>query len=150
MPYEQYLVYAKIANLCRVRLDCGTYKMRFGEVCLKKESCWAHDEEAVKIHGKYYHDFPIGILPETCRTTAENHLAVLACSGQFYLCIWDRSGTPRAVHLLADAQKIISVSVTNQNHVEVVCQNSGNKHCRAIFACDAANQTAIVADPDRD
>ena len=65
LSYEQYLIYAKIANLCQVRMDCGTYKMRFGEVCLKKEACWSHDADAVKTFGKYYYDFPIEILPES-------------------------------------------------------------------------------------
>ena len=76
-PYEQYLIYAKIANFCHVRLNCGTYKMRFGEVCLKKEACWAYDTDAVKTFGKYYHDFPVSILPETCRKNETGYIAVL-------------------------------------------------------------------------
>ena len=98
LPYEQYLVYAKIANLCQVRLNCGTYKMRFGEVCLKKEASWAYDADAVKTFGKYYHDFPISILPETCRKNEAGYIAVLQSAKGLYLCTWDLDGMPLAVH----------------------------------------------------
>ena len=86
LPYEQYLVYAKIANFCQVRLNCGTYKMRFGEVCLKREAGWAYDADAVKTFGKYYHDFPTALVPESCQRNENNYIAVLR-GGKFFLSL---------------------------------------------------------------
>ena len=142
LPYEQYLVYAKIANFCQVRLDCGTYKMRFGEVCLKKEACWAYDADAVKTFGKYYHDFPISILPETCRNNGNGYIAVLQSAKTLYLCIWDQTGSPLAVHPLKDVKKIVS-TVPDSEKVEVTCIDKQEKKCKFIFNLNERNQTKI-------
>ena len=142
LPYEQYLVYAKIANFCQVRLNCGDYKMRFGEVCLKKEAGWAHDAEAVKTFGKYYHDFPISILPETCRNNGNGYIAVLQSAKTLYLCIWDQTGSPLAVHPLKDVKKIVS-TVPDSEKVEVTCIDKQKKQCKFIFNLNERNQTKI-------
>jgi len=142
LPYEQYLVYAKIANFCQVRLDCGTYKMRFGEVCLKREACWAYDADAVKTFGKYYHDFPISILPETCRNNENGYIAVLQSAKTLYLCIWDQTGSPLAVHPLKDVKKIVS-TVPDSGKVEVTCIDKQKKQCKFIFNLNERNQTKI-------
>ena len=142
LPYEQYLVYAKIANFCQVRLNCGTYKMRFGEVCLKKEAGWAYDADAVKTFGKYYHDFPISILPETCRTNDNGYIAVLQSAKTLYLCIWDQTGSPLAVHPLKDVKKIVS-TVPDSEKVEVTCTDKQKKQCKFIFNLNERNQTKI-------
>ncbi|MBR2440390.1 MAG: hypothetical protein IKB25_09365 [Lentisphaeria bacterium] len=143
LPFEQYLIYAKIANLCQVRLGHGTYKMRFGEICLKKEACWAYDEGAVKTHGKYYHDFPVGLLPETCYKTSKNYIAVMSSGRQFYLCIWDRCGIVLAVYPLVDATKIIKVSIINENGVEIVFQSNTKKNKIKTFSINKNNQIKI-------
>ena len=142
LPYEQYLVYAKIANFCQVRLDCGTYKMRFGEVCLKKEASWAHDAKTVKTFGKYYYDFPISILPETCRNNGNGYIAVLQSAKTLYLCIWDQTGSPLAVHPLRDVKKIVS-TVLNSEKVEVTCIDKQEKQCKFILNLNERNQTKI-------
>lgn len=142
LPYEQYLVYAKIANFCQVRLDCGTCKMRFGEVCLKKEAGWAYDADAVKTFGKYYHDFPISILPETCRKNENGYIAVLQSAKMLYLCIWDQTGTSIAVHPLRDVKKIVS-TVPDSEKVEVTCIDKQKKQCKFIFNLNERNQTKI-------
>ena len=149
LPYKQYLVYAKIANLCKVPLDCGTYKMRFGEVCLKKEACWAYDAKDVKIFGKYYHDFPIGILPESCNRTPENYIAIVSSLKKFYLCIWDFNGMPIAVYSLADANKIQSVSVTAQETVEVVYENSNKAQQKSTFIMNNTNENKILTEKEQ-
>ena len=149
LPYKQYLVYAKIANLCKVPLDCGTYKMRFGEVCLKKEACWAYDAKDVKIFGKYYHDFPIGILPESCNRTPENYIAIVSSLKKFYLCIWDFNGMPIAVYSLADAKKIQSVSVTAQKTVEVVYENSNKAQQKSTFIMNNTNENKILTEKEQ-
>ncbi|MBO7328565.1 MAG: hypothetical protein J6W00_07335 [Lentisphaeria bacterium] len=146
LPYEQYLVYAKIANFCQVRLDCGTYRMRFGEVCLKKEAGWAYDAKSVKTFGKYYHDFPIGILPESCCRTPGNYIAVVSSAQKFYLCIWDFSGIPMAVYSLADAKTIQSVSVTEQKTVEVVYKNSDKVQQKSMFVINKINENKILTE----
>ena len=142
LPYEQYLIYAKIANFCQVRLNCGNYKMRFGEVCLKKEACWAYDADAVKTFGKYYHDFPISILPETCRNNGNGYIAVLQSAKTLYLCIWDQTGSPLAVHPLKDVKKIVS-TVPDSEKVEVTCIDKQEKQCKFIFNLNERNQTKI-------
>ncbi len=142
LPYEQYLVYAKIANFCQVRLNCGTYKMRFGEVCLKREADWAYDADAVKTFGKYYHDFPISILPETCRNNENGYIAVLQSAKTLYLCIWDQTGSPLAVHPLKDVKKIVS-TVPDSEKVEVTCIDKQKKQCKFIFNLNERNQTKI-------
>ena len=142
LPYEQYLVYAKIANFCQVRLNCGTYKMRFGEVCLKREADWAYDADAVKTFGKYYHDFPISILPETCRNNGNGYIAVLQSAKTLYLCIWDQTGSPLAVHPLKDVKKIVS-TVPDSEKVEVTCTDKQKKQCKFIFNLNERNQTKI-------
>ena len=140
--YEQYLVYAKIANFCQVRLNCGDYKMRFGEVCLKKEAGWAYDADAVKTFGKYYHDFPISILPETCRNNENGYIAVLQSAKTLYLCIWDQTGSPLAVHPLKDVKKIVS-TVPDSEKVEVTCIDKQKKQYKFIFNLNERNQTKI-------
>ena len=142
LPYEQYLVYAKIANFCQVRLDCGTFRMRFGEVCLKKEASWAHDAKTVKTFGKYYYDFPISILPETCRNNGNGYIAVLQSAKTLYLCIWDQTGSPLAVHPLKDVKKIVS-TVPDSEKVEVTCIDKQKKQCKFIFNLNERNQTKI-------
>ena len=142
LPYEQYLIYAKIANFCQVRLDCGTFRMRFGEVCLKKEASWAYDADAVKTFGKYYHDFPISILPETCRNNGNGYIAVLQSAKTLYLCIWDQTGSPLAVHPLKDVKKIVS-TVPDLEKVEVTCIDKQKKQCKFIFNLNERNQTKI-------
>ena len=142
LPYEQYLIYAKIANFCQVRLDCGTFRMRFGEVCLKKEASWAYDADAVKTFGKYYHDFPISILPETCRNNGNGYIAVLQSAKTLYLCIWDQTGSPLAVHPLKDVKKIVS-TVPDSEKVEVTCIDKQKKQCKFIFNLNERNQTKI-------
>ena len=142
LPYEQYLVYAKIANFCQVRLDCGTYKMHFGEVCLKREAGWAYDADAVKTFGKYYHDFPISILPETCRNNENGYIAVLQSAKTLYLCVWDQTGSPLAVHPLKDIKKIVS-TVPDSEKVEVTCIDKQEKQCKFIFNLNERNQTKI-------
>ena len=142
LPYEQYLVYAKIANFCQVRLNCGTYKMRFGEVCLKREASWAYDAKAVKNFGKYYHDFPISILPETCRKNENGYIAVLQSAKMLYLCVWDQTGMPYAVHPLNNVKKIVS-TVPDSEKVEVTCIDKQEKQCKFIFNLNERNQTKI-------
>ena len=142
LPYEQYLIYAKIANFCQVRLDCGTFRMRFGEVCLKKEASWAYDADAVKTFGKYYHDFPISILPETCRNNGNGYIAVLQSAKTLHLCIWDQTGSPLAVHPLKDVKKIVS-TVPDSEKVEVTCIDKQKKQCKFIFNLNERNQTKI-------
>ena len=142
LPYEQYLIYAKIANFCQVRLDCGTFRMRFGEVCLKKEASWAYDADAVKTFGKYYHDFPISILPETCRNNGNGYIAVLQSAKTLYLCIWDQTGSPLAVHPLKDVKKIV-LTVSDSEKVEVTCIDKQKKQCKFIFNLNERNQTKI-------
>ena len=142
LPYEQYLVYAKIANFCQVRLDCGTFRMRLGEVCLKREAGWAYDADAVKTFGKYYHDFPISILPETCRNNGNGYIAVLQSAKTLYLCIWDQTGSPLAVHPLKDVKKIVS-TVPDSEKVEVTCIDKQEKQCKFIFNLNERNQTKI-------
>lgn len=143
LPYEQYLVYAKIANFCQVRLDCGTYKMRFGEVCLKKEASWAHDADAVKTFGKYYHDFPISILPETCRKNGNGYIAVLQNAKTLYLCIWDQTGAPLAVHPLRDTKKIVAVTV-EVGKVKITGTDKQEKQSNFTFDLNKSNQTKIL------
>lgn len=142
LPYEQYLVYAKIANFCQVRLNCGTYKMRFGEVCLKREACWAYDADAVKTFGKYYHDFPTALIPESCQRNENNYIAVLQGGKLFYLCLWDQTGMPYAVHPLNNVKKIVS-TVLNSEKVEVTCIDKQEKQCKFIFNLNERNQTKI-------
>ena len=142
LPYEQYLVYAKIANFCQVRLNCGDYKMRFGEVCLKKEAGWAYDADAVKTFGKYYHDFPISILPETCRKNENGYIAVLQSAKMLYLCIWEQTGAPLAVHPLNNVKKIVS-TVPDSEKVEINCIDKQEKQCKFIFNLNERNQTKI-------
>lgn len=142
LPYEQYLIYAKIANFCQVRLDCVTFRMRFGEACLKKEASWAYDADAVKTFGKYYHDFPISILPETCRNNGNGYIAVLQSAKTLYLCIWDQTGSPLAVHPLKDVKKIVS-TVPDSEKVEVTCIDKQKKQCKFIFNLNERNQTKI-------
>ena len=142
LPYEQYLVYAKIANFCQVRLDCGTYKMRFGEVCLKKEATWAYDADAVKTFGKYYHDFPTALVPESCQRSENNYVAVLQNGKLFYLCLWDQTGMPYAVHPLNNIKKIVS-TVPDSEKVEVTCIDKQEKQCKFIFNLNERNQTKI-------
>ncbi len=142
LPYEQYLVYAKIANFCQVRLDCGTYKMRFGEVCLKREASWAYDADAVKTFGKYYHDFPTALVPESCQRSENNYVAVLQNGKLFYLCLWDQTGMPYAVHPLNNIKKIVS-TVPDSEKVEVTCIDKQEKQCKFIFNLNERNQTKI-------
>jgi hypothetical protein len=149
LPYEQYLIYAKIANFCHVRLDCGTCKMRFGEVCLKKEACWAHDADAVKTFGKYYYDFPIEILPESCCRTPENYIAVISSAQKFYLCIWDFNGMPMAVYSLADAKKIKSVSAADQKTIDVVYENSDKVQQKSTFIINKTNENKILTENEQ-
>ena len=139
LPYEQYLVYAKIANFCQVRLDCGTFRMRFGEVCLKKEACWAHDADAVKTFGKYYHDFPIRILPETCRKNEIGYIAVLQSKKTLCLCIWNQNGTPFAVHPLKDIRKIVTVTIETDG-VKIIGSDKQEKQYEFSFSLDESNQ----------
>ena len=143
LPYEQYLVYAKIANFCQVRLDCGTYKMRFGEVCLKEEASWAYDAGAVKTFGKYYHDFPICILPETCRKNESGYVAVLQSSKALYLCIWDLAGMPLAVHVMKNVKKIPSISL-NMDTVEIIGIGPQSKQQKFIFKLNESNHIKIL------
>ena len=143
LPYKRYLIYAKIANFCHVRLDCGTYKMRFGEVCLKKEACWAHDADAVKTFGKYYHDFPVSILPEACRKHETGYVAVLKSAKDLYLCIWDQTGTPFAVHPLKDVKKIVAVTV-EVDEVKIAGIDKQEKQYNFTFNLNESNQTKIL------
>ena len=143
LPYEQYLVYAKIANLCQVRLNCGTFKMRFGEVCLKKEACWAHDADAVKTFGKYYHDFPIRILPKTCRKNDTGYIAVLQSKKTPYLCIWDQNGSPLAVHSLNDVKKIVTVTI-DADKAEIISADKQGKQYKFTFNLKESNQLKIL------
>ena len=143
LPYEQYLVYAKIANLCQVRMNCGTYKMRFGEVCLKKEACWAHDADAVKTFGKYYHDFPVSILPETCRKHETGYVAVLKSTKNLYLCIWDQNGVPYAVHHLSGVQKIVTVTI-DADKVNIIGSDKQQKQYNFTFSLNESNQLKIL------
>lgn len=142
LPYEQYLVYAKIANFCQVRLNCGTYKMRFGEVCLKREAGWAYDADAVKTFGKYYHYFPTALVPESCQRNENNYIAVLQGGKFFYLCLWDQTGMPYAVYPLNNVKKIVS-TVLDSEKVEVTCIDKQEKQCKFIFNLNERNQTKI-------
>ena len=144
LPYEQYLVYAKIANLCQVRLDCGTYKMRFGEVCLKKEACWAHDTDEVKTFGKYYHDFPIRILPATCRKNDTGYIAVLQSAKSLYLCIWDQNGTPFAVHPLNGVQNIVTLTI-DAGKAAIIGSDKQKKQHNLLFDLNESNRTKILS-----
>ena len=142
LPYEQYLIYAKIANFCQVRLNCGTYKMRFGEVCLKREADWAYDADAVKTFGKYYHYFPTALVPESCQRNENNYIAVLQDGKFFYLCLWDQTGMPYAVHPLNNVKKIFS-TVLDSEKVEINCIDKQEKQCKFIFNLNERNQTKI-------
>ena len=146
-PYSQYLTYAKIANLCQVRLDCGTYKMRFGEVCVKKEASWAYDEEEVKVHGKYYHDFATSIIPESCLRDENNFAAVLHAVKGLYLCIWDKNGDPVAVHFLKDISEIDSTKL-DAGKVKITGTDKQKKQQTFIFDLNEKNQTGIPSGED--
>ena len=143
LSYQQYLIYAEIANTCRVRLDHGSYKMQFGEVCLKKEACWAHDEEAVKTFGKYYYEFPVNILPETCCKIPPYYFCVLNSYRKFYLCIWNDQGIPFAVHPLPETKKILSASFAKGNHIEVTYENNRKRQETVRFIINKPNQIRI-------
>lgn len=143
LPYEKYLIYAKIANLCQVRLDCGTYKMRFGEVCLKKEACWAYDADDVKTFGKYYHDFPVSILPKTCRKNESGYIAVLQSAKGLYLCTWNLDGMPIAVHSLKEIKKISSATF-NADNVEIIGTDKQEKQYKFTFNLNESNQLKIL------
>ena len=143
LPYEQYLVYAKIANFCQVRLDCGTFRMRFGEVCLKKEAGWAYDADAVKTFGKYYHDFPISILPETCRKNENGYIAVLQSAKTLCLCIWDQTGALLAVHPLKDVTKIVAVIVEGDK-VKITGIDKQGKQYKFTFTLNESNRIKIL------
>ena len=143
LPYEQYLVYAKIANFCQVRLNCGDYKMRFGEVCLKKEAGWAYDADAVKTFGKYYHDFPISILPETCRNNDNGYIAVLQSAKTLYLCTWDQTGSPLAVHPLKDVKKIGTVTIESDG-IKIIGTDKQGKQYKFTFTLNESNRIKIL------
>ena len=143
LPYEQYLVYAKIANFCQVRLNCGTYKMRFGEVCLKREAGWAYDADAVKTFGKYYHDFPISILPETCRKNENGYIAVLQSAKKLYLCVWAQTGTPIAVHPLRDVKKIGTVTIESDG-IKIIGTDKQGKQYKFTFTLNESNRIKIL------
>ena len=123
LPYEQYLIYAKIANFCQVRLDCGTYKMRFGEVCLKKEASWAYDADALKTFGRYYHDFPINILPETCRKYENGYIAGVVGRSDYYEIL---NGDTGEMVAMADYAKLKDLrNKYQQTHPEIDVPGSG-------------------------
>ena len=116
--------------------------MRFGEVCLKKEACWAHDADAVKTFGKYYHYFPTALVPESCQCNENNYIAVLQSGKLFYLCLWDQTGMPYAVHPLNNVKKIVS-TVSDSEKVEINCIDKQEKQCKFIFNLNERNQTKI-------
>lgn len=154
LPYQEYLVYAKIANFCQVRLDCGTYQMRFGEVCVKKLADWFLDDKTVEVYGKYYHDFPTGILPESCRAvTLGNetfYLAVLddrkadgMWQKSFYLCSWDGGGLPLAVHVLEDFQTLAALAVSGNGKITIRYENARKEQVEKSFSVRETNSAAI-------
>ena len=143
LPYQQYLIYAKIANLCKVRLTSGTYKMRFGEICLKKTACWAGDEDAEKTFGKYYHSFPVSIVAETCQKTEGGFYAVLQAGKTLYFCVWDSSGMPLAVHSLGNVKKVVSVTPDKSGSVEIVCLNKNKGQQKSTIDLSEQNQSKI-------
>ena len=142
LPYEQYLIYAKIANFCQVRLACGTYKIRFGEICLQKEAAWAYDKNAVKTYGKFYHSFPVALIPESCQRNENTYAAVLRSGKLFYFCIWDQTGMPFAVHPLNNVKKIVS-TVLDAEKAAISCIDKQEKQCKFIFNLNERNQTKI-------
>ena len=116
--------------------------MRFGEVCLKKEASWAYDADAVKTFGKYYHDFPIRILPENCRKNEAGYIAVLQSKKTLYLCIWDQNGTPLAVNPLNGVQKIVKLTI-EADKAEILGIDKLEKQYKSTFNLKENNQLKI-------
>lgn len=110
LPWEQYKVYAKIANFCRVPIGDGLHKMKFGEVKRVLDAPWAYNQEDAKNYGAEINDYPIVLLAGTCRMAkigaAAYYCAVIIpadCEPEdpaVYLCIWKPDGLPLAVHAL--------------------------------------------------
>ena len=117
--------------------------MRFGEVCLKREAGWAYDADAVKTFGKYYHDFPISILPETCRNNGNGYIAVLQSAKTLYLCIWDQTGTPFAVHPLKDVKKIVKLTIETDK-TEILGTDKQEKQYKFTLNLTESNQLKIL------
>lgn len=109
LPWEQYKVYAKIANFCRVPIGGKVYKMKFGEVKRVLDAPWAYYPEQARQYGEKIYEYPIVLLAGTCRLvqtgTDAYYCAVVIraeCESDdvFYLCIWRSDGLPHAIHTL--------------------------------------------------
>ena len=114
LPWEQYKVYAKIANSCRVPLGNKLHKMKFGEVKLVLEAPWAHDPEEAENFGARIYEYPFVLLAGTCRRVqlgAETYYCAVIlhveCESEDepHLCIWNSDGQPQAVHDLEPDKK---------------------------------------------
>ena len=109
LPWEEYKVYTKIANFCRVPIGDQLHKMKFGEVKLVLDAPWAYNAEDAKNYGAKIYKYPIVLLAGTCRMVqtgaAAYYCAVIIfaeCESDdvHYLCIWKPDGIPQAVHAL--------------------------------------------------
>ena len=147
-------MYAKIANCCCVRLDCGTYKMRFGEVGVKKLADWFLDDQVVAVYGKYYYDFPTVIWPESCRAVTLGddtfYLAVLdnrradgAWKKGVFLCTWNKHGEPLAVRELDDCQTLKTLAADADGRVSISYGTSGGKTAVRTFRLAESNAVTI-------
>ena len=79
---------------------------------------------------------------ETCRNNENGYIAVLPSAKTLYLCIWDQTGSPLAVHPLKDVKKIV-LTVSDSEKVEVTCIDKQKKQCKFIFNLNERNQTKI-------
>ena len=93
--------------------------------------------------GKYYHDFPIRILPETCRKNESGYIAVLQSKKTPYLCIWDQNGTPLAVHPMKDVKKIVTVTI-DADKAEIIGTDKQEKQHKFTFNLNESNQLKIL------
>lgn len=110
LPWEQYKVYAKIANSCRVPLEDGLHRMKFGEIKLVLDAAWAYNQKDAENYGSKINEYPVVLLANTCRMerigTAVYYCAVILPTDRepenpvVYLCIWKQDGLPQAIHKL--------------------------------------------------
>ncbi|MCQ2378941.1 MAG: hypothetical protein MJ016_07030 [Victivallaceae bacterium] len=111
LPYTDYLLYDEIGNSCFVPLADRNVKMTFGEVRCVEPAPWLHCSESIDRHGKVVIEYPLFILPETCRrffsASLNGFCAVFEkeCSHEYYLCVWDRNGWPFALYVADDGEE---------------------------------------------
>ena len=60
-----------------------------------------------------------------------------------FFCVWDSRGNPRAVYVLADVEKISSVTVSDDNIATIVYLDKQKKEVKKTFPLKQVNETAI-------